>query len=330
MSAAAVVEWATRAAVVLVVTLATMPVAISLLRRRVLDRPNARSSHAVPTPRGGGIVPAVAAVAVVLAAGPGPSWWVASAAAVLAGVGFVDDLRDLPVSARLAAQVAVAVAVAVGLTLALDAPAGLALLSVPWIVGYVNAFNFMDGIDGISGLHATLVGLTWGVAGVVADDVLGLALGAVLAAAALGFLPYNLPRARVFLGDVGSYFLGGWIAVGAVVLTPRIGLLPALLPTAVYVADTAWTLLGRLRRGERWGEAHRDHVYQRLVRQGWSHARTCLLVAVVTAVLGALGLVAGEAVAAQASAVGLGGLLVVAYLCLPRMVGRDLHASARR
>lgn len=277
------------ALVVLVGTLILTPLLVWWLRRQdVLDRPNQRSSHGRATPRGGGIVVAVMSVVAIALAGGGIAWWVAVPAALLAVVGLADDLGEVVIGTRLTGQVVIAAGVVGGLALTLNISAWWAVFGLVWIVGYVNAFNFMDGINGVSAVHAAILGATWLVVSAMLDVPVGVTIGLVLAAAAVGFLPYNFPTARVFLGDVGSYFLGGWIAVGGVLLVSRIGVLPALLPTAVYVADTTWTLVGRLRRGESWKVPHRDHVYQRLVRDGWSHVASTSAVGLTTLALAAL------------------------------------------
>jgi UDP-GlcNAc:undecaprenyl-phosphate/decaprenyl-phosphate GlcNAc-1-phosphate transferase len=193
----------------------------------------------------------------------------------------------------------------------------------------VNAFNFMDGINGISGLHAAAIGLTWMVGGLLLSEPLAVLLGSVAAAAALAFLPFNLPDARAFLGDVGSYFFGGWLAISAVLLLGQLPLLLVVLPLLPYVADTAWTLVRRVRRGETWHEAHREHVYQRLVQAGWSHMRTSALVGALTLWCGAAGLVAAPASARLAIiAVVAAGAACVLYLALPRIVtGSEVVAT---
>ena len=311
------------AAIALVATVVVTPLAIAVLRRRgVVDRPNSRSSHSMPTVRGAGVGMALVASVVVMAGGTQVGGWVAVPAALLGGVGFVDDLRGLPVSVRLPVQVAVAVVVSVGLVLSSDIGLYWYVLGPLWIVGYLNAFNFMDGINGISAVHASVVGIAWTVASTLVDERAGVVLGLVLAAVTLGFLPYNFPVARAFIGDVGSYFLGAWIAVGAVILSSRIGLVPALLPTAVYVADTGWTLIKRLRHGQRWSEPHRDHLYQRLVRGGWSHRKATGLVGAVTAATGALAVwpAVQNGLRVQAGAVVAAVVVCAGYLAVPHLV----------
>jgi UDP-GlcNAc:undecaprenyl-phosphate GlcNAc-1-phosphate transferase len=134
-----------------------------------------------------------------------------------------------------------------------------------FIAAYINVANFMDGIDGISSLHGVVVGGSFVVIGGVWAADWMMVTGAVLVASFLGFLPWNVLRKRTFLGDSGSYLLGGGVAGTAVAaVISGIPPLAALSPLALYVGDTGITLLRRVRAGEVWHEPHRSHVYQRL------------------------------------------------------------------
>jgi UDP-N-acetylmuramyl pentapeptide phosphotransferase/UDP-N-acetylglucosamine-1-phosphate transferase len=143
--------------------------------------------------------------------------------------------------------------------------------------GYTNAFNFMDGINGMAAGQATVTGVAMAVIGAQATgDFLAPPVIASLtvASAALGFLPHNFPRARMFMGDVGSAPLGFLLAVLVIWLAKSIGwwsVIPLMLLHANFVLDTAATLVRRMIRGERWYQAHREHFYQRLIRSGKSH-----------------------------------------------------------
>lgn len=313
------------AVAVLVLTLVSTPVALAMLRTQgVLDRPNVRSSHAMVVPRGGGIAPAAVMAGAIFFGTAGPARLVAATAMIFAVLGFADDVLGLGVGTRLVAQCVIAI-IAAGALVADGGFAGWWLLMGPvLVVGHVNAFNFMDGINGISALHATVVGMVWAVAA-TGGQSWAVSLGLVLVAGSLGFLPYNFPHARVFLGDAGSYFLGGWVAVGAIVLSKEIGVLPAFLPLSIYTVDTAWTLMVRIHRGKSWREPHRDHVYQRLVRGGWSHASASLVVAGFTAALGLLALMGR---ASPVPTVVSAGVVLALYLGLPTVV--DRQKSTRR
>lgn len=315
------------AATILLGLLATPLTIMVLDRAGLFDVPNHRSSHTQPTVRGAGLgVALVGSTSIAIAAAHGGGrelFVVATAAAAYSLLGFVDDLHDLGVRYRLQLQVLLA-----GLAIVAAASLGglLSLVAIVAVVGYLNAFNFMDGVNGISCLHATAVGITWTISGLVSASTSGEYLGAVLAATALAFLPYNFPRARAFLGDAGSYFFGGWIAVSAVVLYGRLPVPILVLPLVPYVADTGWTLVRRVSRGAKWHEAHREHAYQRLVAAGWSHTSTAFLVGGLTLVAGGVGLLDAyvlHGLVLRAGGVVVLGAIVIAYLALPsRVEGR--------
>jgi UDP-N-acetylmuramyl pentapeptide phosphotransferase/UDP-N-acetylglucosamine-1-phosphate transferase len=199
------------------------------------------------------------------------------------------------------AQLAVAAAVVVGLggldrfplPPPLDLPLGPVArpLAVLWIVAVVNFFNFLDGIDGLAALQAAITG---GGIVIAAWDPFAVLLAAALAGAAAGFLPFNWAPASVFLGDVGSYFLGFTLAA-LPLAAPLDGRSSAVffvgLSLWLFLADATWTLLRRARRGERVHEAHREHLYQHLALR-WGHARVTLAIGTASAVLTAAALVA--------------------------------------
>jgi UDP-N-acetylmuramyl pentapeptide phosphotransferase/UDP-N-acetylglucosamine-1-phosphate transferase len=271
-----------------VLTLATTRYA----NRRLLDLPGRRRSHEKPTPRGGGLgfVIAILACAVApLALARAQEFVpVAVALAAVAAIGFVDDHRALSAPVRLLVQlIAVALALyglAPGFGLAPGSlPAWLALaacaLALLWSI---NLHNFMDGIDGLLALQAIFVGLLVAFAAdrTGAAELRDFALVGVGAVA--GFVPFNFPRARVFMGDVGSGMLGLWIgvllllAIGAGRDGDAARALPlpgALAAVSAFVVDASLTLASRMLRGRRWYSAHREHLYQWLVRSGSPHGR---------------------------------------------------------
>jgi UDP-GlcNAc:undecaprenyl-phosphate GlcNAc-1-phosphate transferase len=296
----------------------------------VLDVPGARSSHSVPTPRGGGAPIAVGLIAAVLIAPGGGQARLALAAAIgfFGLLGLLDDLRGLSVMTRIAAQVAGAVAVAAVLVSSLPLPATTlavaAAAAAAWIACFVNAFNFMDGVNGISGAHALIGGVAYACLAAARRDGFGVAAGLALAAGAAAFLPWNAGQAQVFLGDVGSYSIGAALAVLAVRLVLLGVPVEAVAgPVALYLADVAWTLQRRIRGGERWLQAHRTHVYQRWCDAGWSHQEVTVLTSALTVLLcllGVAGLHGGTAARAGADLAGVA--VLAAYLCSPRVLQR--------
>ncbi len=260
--------------------LVTWLVASNASRLGLLDVPNERSSHRQSTPRGGGIgilAGVAAGVVVLLATGvrPGRDFGILLAGmAVVAALGLVDDLRSIRARYRLAVQLAVAIAVVAllggvdrfPLPPPLDLPLGWlgAPLVVVWLVGVVNFYNFMDGIDGLAA-GQTVVSCA-GVA-IAVWSAGAVELAVVLGAAAIGFLLLNSPPARIFLGDVGSTSLGFAIA-GVPLLAPAGTRSMALFGVAVgltlFLLDPLETLVRRVRAGHRIGTAHRWHSYQLL------------------------------------------------------------------
>lgn len=256
------------------------------LRERLLDVPNARSSHSVPTPRGGGAAIAatflIGTVAMWLAgiASLGTIASVTAPGAAVAAIGFLDDRGHVAPAARLLVHFAAAAwaswwlrgieSLVVG-SLALEiGPAGIVLATVT-IVWILNLYNFMDGIDGLAGSELIFVAAAaaW-LAGQDSSTYLPFLL---LAGAGAGFLALNWPPARIFMGDVGSGFVG--FALAALALAAHAeGSLPiwgSATLLGVFVADATVTLLVRLARGENVLAAHRSHAYQRMAIRCGAH-----------------------------------------------------------
>jgi Fuc2NAc and GlcNAc transferase len=265
------------------------------LSRGLLDVPNARSSHEIPTPRGGGVAIVAAAmlgfVLLAVAHRIDRDLLIAllGGGVLVACVGFVDDHRPLSPGVRLLMHGCAAV-------WALAWLGGLPVLRVgdqlmhPGVYGYVlgalaivwtlNLFNFMDGIDGIAASEAICVGVGAALVAAVAGSSTGaVAGGLVLAAACGGFLCFNWPPARIFMGDVGSGFVGFIIAVLALAANRNgpSAVWQWLLLGALFFVDATVTLARRVARGERAQDAHRSHAYQWLSRRWNSHRRVTLL-----------------------------------------------------
>ncbi|MBV8775805.1 MAG: glycosyltransferase family 4 protein [Alphaproteobacteria bacterium] len=294
---------------------------IPLLRRRaLLDRPNERSSHVCPTPRGGGVA-LVGAVGVcwlaLWAEGAAPAAHLAIVASMagLAAVSWVDDVGGLSPPARLAAQF---VAVGVGMLVLPPGPVfqgwlppGLDAVAAALLwVWFANLFNFMDGIDGIAASEAAAVGLGLLLIGGAAEA----GPAAAILGAALGFLIWNWAPARIFMGDVGSVPLGYALAFLLYELALRGDRAAALILPLYFLADATLTLLWRLARGERVWQAHRQHFYQRAVQRGLGHDTVVLCVIATDLVLigCAWAVVSGWSVAGLAVAALTVALLLVA------------------
>jgi len=250
------------------------------LHRAWLDRPNERSSHRSPVPGSGGLAfvpPWVLALALTPTSGHAPAMVaLALAAGLLCALGAVDDRVGLSVRLRLAVQ-----GVTVGAFLwvllrehgSLPAPAWMLFPAGVWAI---NLFNFMDGIDGFAATQALLALVAGAVLAFVRFGAADFVVCCVLPAAALAaFLPFNRPRAKLFMGDAGSLPLG--FTLFALALTGESsGVLPAtcwLVMLTPFVLDATLTLLFRALRGANIAAAHREHFYQRLARRWHSHGR---------------------------------------------------------
>jgi Fuc2NAc and GlcNAc transferase len=319
--------WAAVATTWLAALLLTAGVRRYALHRQILDIPNARSSHSVPTPRGGGL-------AIVCAVLPALVWcwsrgWItgdfllaaAGGGFMTAGIGWLDDHRPVAASVRLVVHFAAAAwAVfwlggltflrAGGLIITL-APAGevLAALLIVWLL---NLYNFMDGVDGLAAAEAVTVCLGAALLAVLAGAPHIVAVTLLLAAASAGFLVWNWAPASIFLGDVGSGFLGYMLAVTALYSERSNG--PSLLLwsvlLAVFLSDATVTLLRRAVRREPVFMAHRMHTYQRAVQAGLSHARVAAAVVLTNLLLLGFALLAQADTRLTPASVGAAALLL--------------------
>ncbi len=278
--------------IAIVAALASFAAAYAVRRNAVrlglIQTPNARSSHSIPTPGGGGVgivLGGTIATAVSTIATPWPTTILLLTALCVAGIGFYDDRQPIPAAYRLGAQIvlsALALWCVVPVT-ALVSQIGLPLptllvgvVTVVAMVYWINLFNFMDGIDGIAASQAIFMALA-GIA--LADlhvDVLQTGSGLMLlglAAATLGFLALNWPPAKIFMGDAGSTYLGFMLAMLAL-LTAAAGWLTLVqwaILGALFITDATVTLARRLLLRERVFEAHRRHAYQVLSRRWGGH-----------------------------------------------------------
>lgn len=262
-------------------------------RLQLLDTPNARSLHERPVSRTGGlgIISGLAAGLLVLFLTQGlmpPLGWMLAGLCLVVLVSLLDDWTHLPAASRLAVHACAAALCIVGgiqvsaveipglrLELPTWAAAGLSGVFLVWMI---NLYNFMDGMDGFAAGMAVLGFGGLGVLGLLGGDVYFAAIAFAVSGAAAGFLVFNFPPARIFMGDAGSASLG--YLAGALALwggeRELFPLWQAGLLFAPFVLDATATVLRRLRAGARVWEAHRSHYYQRLVTAGWGHRRTVL------------------------------------------------------
>jgi Fuc2NAc and GlcNAc transferase len=268
--------------------------------KQLVDRPNSRSSHSVPTPRGGGlsIVLVTTLGAITLCVTDRLSVSLASAVVLgglcVAAVGFWDDIRSVPIIVRMSVHIVAAVFAVDCLSSAsllhvggfvVDLGRFAPVIAVVAIVWILNLFNFMDGIDGIAASEGAFMLL--GFAGLALfvghGSALDVAPALIAGAACLGFLVWNWAPASIFMGDVGSGYLGYVIAVIAIDSSKGspIGIYAWLILGGVFVVDSTLTLFRRLFRGEPILQAHRIHAYQWLSRRWGSHSAVTFTVIAV-------------------------------------------------
>ena len=316
------------------VALALVPLLVRFaIGRDLLDVPNARSSHEIPTPRLGGL----AVIAGVWAAAPltGGSFLVLVTATLAGVVGLLDDFVDLKFWMKAAGQATAAFVLLFLAPPPICEAAGpfwpIALFfGVVWIVAVVNAYNFMDGIDGIAGGTAILNALFLA-AFVGASTGLGNGLAA-LAAAAGGFMLWNVSPARIFLGDSGSHFVGFFLGAVALytepveraggALGPYLAFAVAAAVFAPFLFDTAFTLVRRAKARKNVFAAHREHIYQRITPDPAKHRQVSNVYFAFSAIAGLAALLASGGAPLRL----LGGGVLILGLCLfmaflPRIAG---------
>lgn len=288
----------------LITIVATAWLLRSRIYRSMLDVPNDRSLHSAPTPRAGGLAILIGIVAGVVIYFPDVDDFQAVmmglALGALLAVSILDDIRGTPVLLRLAIHfLSAAIVLGAGLGSHVSFSADdwfpdvmLWLGSLFFLVWMTNLYNFMDGMDGFAGGMAVVGFGTFGVLAWIADSASFMTLSFIVAAAASGFLLFNFPPARIFMGDTGSSVLG-FLAGIFILWADRLRLFPfwiGLLVFSPFIVDATVTLLRRLVAGERVWEAHKTHYYQRLVQLGWGHRKTTLVeyAVMLLAALGAI------------------------------------------
>jgi len=293
----------------------------------MLDMPGDRHSHSVATPRGGGlgIVIALLMADWLLPSLALPDFWLHCLLPSFCGlaiVGLLDDRFSLSVVSRLLVQLTASFyLLACAQYAGWSGGIGQWMAMILLLVWMTNMFNFMDGSNGMAAMQTVFAASVLTVLFVLTGDLPAALLSAALAAAALGFLPWNIGKARVFMGDVGSISLGFMIA-GLLfygVIRENFSIPVAGLVMLLFLCDSSLTLLARVIKGERWYTPHKQHIYQRLIAYGWSHNKVMwlyqlinlLLVVPVTVVAVSFPELAKVAVISAASALAIAWFLAM-------------------
>lgn len=264
------------------------------IKKAILDIPNERSSHSVPTPRGGGI-------AIVISIYIGLIWlfiqnlisqnlfYALLCGIILVIIGILDDIYNLSPKIRFIAQIlstSLALYFLGGLQsfnlgfTSIQAPLVLSIISVIGIVWFINLYNFIDGIDGYASAEAIFIG---GAMYFITKSEIAL----ILISTTLGFLPWNWQKAKIFMGDVGSTTLGFFLAILAIYFqnNNEFSLINWMILTSVFWFDATFTLFRRWKNKEKLSEAHKKHAYQRIVQAGFSHQKTVIYAIITNLIL---------------------------------------------
>ena len=310
----------------LVCILALWLILRSPLANRSLDLPNERSLHSHPTPRIGGLGILVAIVLGSIIFRPDLPWPIWGALALIVGVSFIDDLGGLRAGIRMPLHLVAATTVAIAAFPDASWPFWLlATVTVAWLI---NLYNFMDGSDGLAGGQAVFGFGTLAIAALRAGDPDIASAAAIVAGAALGFLVFNFPPARIFMGDTGSTSLG--LLAGALGgLGVARGLWHPVFPAIAFlpfIFDGSATLLMRMSQGKKVWQAHRDHAYQRLNMSGFGHRNTALVYYGLMLASGLMALYSLRPGAGWASTAGLLMVFMLAYGMVQRSWNRRQSA----
>jgi len=266
----------------------------NLAKKSLVDIPNERSSHTIPTPRGGGL-----AIALTWFAGitylnfngniPHNLYYALITGSIISAISFIDDIYNLKSSPRFITQCVAAIIalyfiggfqkIDLGFSV-IENTYLLNTLAFFGIVWFINLFNFIDGIDGYAASETIFVSLAL-------FFFIGDSLVLILAMAVLGFLPWNWDKAKIFMGDIGSTLLGFTLCVLAIYYhnTRQFSIINSLILTSLFWFDATYTLYKRLRNKEKLDQAHKKHAYQRIVQFGFSHQKTVLIAMLINLVL---------------------------------------------
>ena len=281
----------------IILTVAVRRMAVSL---GTMDVPNERSSHSAPTPRGGGasfaVIIAASAACLAIRDSSVPLGFLAVCATGVAVISYIDDLRNVPAAVRFSIQTVAAIIFVSAITFTIpQVPAVLVGAAVVfWIVSLTNIFNFMDGIDGMAASQAVIAFTAVGAYSMSVSDNELMALCLIAASATAGFLVLNWAPARIFMGDVGSAFLGFSCACLSVIRGEPSAAAVVVWAIWPFIFDATVTLLRRISKRENVLRAHRSHFYQRLTITCYSHAFVTTLSSACAIITAAFGLLAAS------------------------------------
>ena len=274
----------------------------------IVDVPNQRSSHTEPTPRGGGMAIVFTFVLFTfivrrdLGISSGQFWGLIVNSVLIAGLGFLDDLYTLRHLPRIIGWVVITLnflaygieinSITIPLVGLINFGLFSPLVTFIWLIGVTNFFNFMDGIDGLASSEALSVSGFLAAIALLSGNMFVFTASILIFGAVLGFLPHNFPRAKLFMGDGGSNFLGFVFAALAVIGNQsEAGHIPFIIPVILlnmFLLDAGITLIKRIPKGKDWLKPHREHVYQRLVKLDYSHVQVTILYSILNIILGVL------------------------------------------
>lgn len=330
---------------IIVLTTFVVSVLLMSVTRRVLahfgviDVPNHRSSHNAPVVRGAGMALSAAlilatALIVFIDHGVARHFLVSVSLTMTifaSFVGAVEDIKGISARLRLLFQLFIGASGTIAIVLMTNNSLWWVPLGALVTAGYINTANFMDGINGISGFHGLVVGGIYSLIGVLVGAPWLILGGLLVSALFTSFLPWNLLRGHMFLGDVGSYLLGCSIASLAIAAVLS-GIHPVALagPVVIYVVDVASTLVRRISAGEKWTQAHRSHIYQRLTNVSTGHVPVAGVVALLSLVTGLAGLLAlDSSFWGTASSIAVIVASATLYMALPRIAAFAVMRVAR-
>ncbi|MFH1846070.1 MAG: hypothetical protein ABH869_00745 [Candidatus Omnitrophota bacterium] len=266
----------------------------------LVDIPNNRSSHTIPTPRGGGIGIFAGIIAGLFGCyvtgifSPDIKYLIFICGfSAVALVGFFSDRFKITARSRILWQIIISLIVVffiLDISLVLDYFKGnlffaviCGLCCVLWIVSVINFYNFMDGINTLAAMQAIIAGISIAVFGIILPNKLLIPVGFILAGSSFGFLMLNKSPAKIFMGDTGSYLLGFYIA--GIGLMDKKLFIPVVLILGVFLFDAVFTLISRVIKKECWYRAHRSHFYQRAVKLGYSHMQVSAGFSIIMCIL---------------------------------------------